>query len=481
MRTCTVWMLMLILFSAAVDLKAQFDPKKVCRMEDGRLVFTLDQRWTVAQRKQISETFDIDSIVVAWALDGRTEITHNGITWSARKLDANRVQLSKEQGKSSGKRADNDKIILIDDQLLKLSAAPDRDAFPYGVNRLTRNTIVNLAGNKVRFFLPGYSHAKNVYISGTFNEWSTLQTPMQNCDSGWTVTLKLKPGKYAYKFIIDGKWTNDPFNKLRENDTYAGYNNIFFCYNYKFSIQGYPKAQKVFIAGSFNHWNQKELRMVRFNGIWTLNMYLREGTHAYKFIIDGLWITDPANKVTRPDGRGNENSFLGIGDTLYFILKGYPNAKKVVVSGNFNDWNLEELGMKKTAGGWQLPYVLAPGNYEYKFIVDGQWIIDPANPFTAGSGKTMNSLLAVKPNYWFRLDQHSDADIAIVTGSFNNWSHSDYRMELRQGTWWFPIFLKPGKYTYKYIVDKKWILDPGNKLWEDNEFGTGNSVLWIEP
>ena len=221
--------------------------------------------------------------------------------------------------------------------------------------------------------------------------------------------------------------------------------------------------------------------MIRFHGNWLLPLYLREGTYAYKFIVDGQWITDPANKVTRPDGRGHENSFLGIGDTLFFTLKGFPKAEKVVVSGNFNDWNKEELSMNKTHGGWQLPYVLAMGSYEYKFIVDGKWITDPANPYTVGEGDVINSYLVVKPDYWFRLEQHSDADKAIVSGSFNNWSTTGYRMELRQGTWWFPVCLKPGKYTYKFIVDNKWIRDPSNELWEENEYGTGNSVLWIEP
>ncbi len=204
-------------------------------------------------------------------------------------------------------------------------------------------------------------------------------------------------------------------------------------------------------------------------------------THAYKFIVDGEWITDPANKVTRPDGMGHLNSFLGIGDSLFFNLKGYHGAKRVIVSGNFNAWNKEELAMIKTIGGWQLPYVLAAGNYEYKFLVDGEWITDPGNPLTVGVGKTINSYLAVKPNYWFRLEQPSDADKAIVTGSFNNWSAQDYRMELRQGTWWFLLYLNPRKYTHKFVVDNKWIIDPGNSLWEDNGYETGNSVLWIEP
>jgi 1,4-alpha-glucan branching enzyme len=210
-------------------------------------------------------------------------------------------------------------------------------------------------------------------------------------------------------------------------------------------------------------------------------LYLREGTHAYKFLVDGQWITDPANKVVRPDGRGNMNSFLGIGDTLYFTLKGYPNAKEVAIAGNFNAWNTGELFLEKTRGGWQLPYVLAPGNYEYKFLVDGQWIVDPGNPYSTGSGDFINSFMAVKPNYSFRLEQHSDAAAVLLSGSFNGWSKDGYRMVEKGGDWLFPINLKPGKYTYKFVVDKKWILDPGNELWEDNEYGTSNSVLWIEP
>jgi len=53
---------------------------------------------------------------------------------------------------------------------------------------------------------------------------------------------------------------------------------------------------------------------------------------------------------------------------------------------------------------------------------------------------------------------------------------------IRQGgKWIMPVSLKPGKYTYKFIVDGKWITDPDNKLYEENEYGTGNSVLWIDP
>ena len=137
--------------------------------------------------------------------------------------------------------------------------------------------------------------------------------------------------------------------------------------------------------------------------------------------------------------------------------------------------------MGKTSDGWQLPYVLAAGNYEYKFIVDGNWITDPGNPFTTGEGDMTNSFLPVKPNYTLALDQHAGARRVILSGSFNGWSTSGYKMQEWAGSWIIPLYLKPGKYTYKFIVDGKWILDPSNNLWEDNEYGTNNSVLWINP
>ena len=46
--------------------------------------------------------------------------------------------------------------------------------------------------------------------------------------------------------------------------------------------------------------------------------------------------------------------------------------------------------------------------------------------------------------------------------------------------WIFSLHLDPGKVRYKFIIDGKWIIDPGNKQWEQNEYGTGNSVIWME-
>jgi len=53
--------------------------------------------------------------------------------------------------------------------------------------------------------------AKKVIVSGSFNRWDTKKTLAKADSKGnWIAKVALKPGKYEYKFIVDGNWTNDP-------------------------------------------------------------------------------------------------------------------------------------------------------------------------------------------------------------------------------------------------------------------------------
>lgn len=56
-----------------------------------------------------------------------------------------------------------------------------------------------------------------------------------------------------------------------------------------------------------------------------------------------------------------------------------PEAKKVIVAGDFNKWEVSSLKAKKENNGtWTAKLSLAPGRYEYKFLIDGNWHNDPA-------------------------------------------------------------------------------------------------------
>jgi len=54
-------------------------------------------------------------------------------------------------------------------------------------------------------------HANRVHLSGEFNAWSPEATPLiRQADGHWETILALPPGRYEYKFIVDGHWIPDP-------------------------------------------------------------------------------------------------------------------------------------------------------------------------------------------------------------------------------------------------------------------------------
>lgn len=462
--------------------QAQIDLSKICRLENDKLYFKLDLHWSDAEKKEVARLFDLDSLLLQKAFAGAPFVKMEDGTWEVHNLGAGIIEISKFLAPSPPVFTPSSKdVMLIDFNWPELTNAYQQVTVTFGVNKLVNGKVFSYKDNMGLFFLPGFQDARKVILSGSFNDWSTIQLQMTKSDTGWTIAVPLSPGRYGYKYIIDGKWKQDPNNKLEEDDTHGGHNSVVFCENYLFRLKGYKDAKTVILAGSFNEWRERELKMNPTAEGWELPVFLKQGTYAYKFIVDRNWITDPANPITRPDGYGNLNSFLGIGDTLVFRLNGYRNAHKVALAGSFNNWDGSELMMERDSAGWYLPYVLAKGNYEYKFIVDGNWMPDPQNPYSSGSGDQDNSFIAFKPNHTFVLDTLLNARTVIVTGLFNNWDHGKYRMKKENGKWVFPVYLQPGKNLYKFIVDGVWILDPRNELWEENEYGTRNSLIWIEP
>lgn len=53
--------------------------------------------------------------------------------------------------------------------------------------------------------------AQEVSVGGTFNGWDPSRTQMRKSADGiWRVTLRVPPGAYEYKFVVDGKWLCQP-------------------------------------------------------------------------------------------------------------------------------------------------------------------------------------------------------------------------------------------------------------------------------
>ncbi len=259
-------------------------------------------------------------------------------------------------------------------------------------------------------------NAKAVGVAGEFNNWRILPLD-RSADGVWTKTLHLRPGQYAYKLVVDDEWILDPKNPDRK--TVNGIENSMItagapaapaadtvAVEFKYTD---ANAKTVYLAGDFNQWLDNDQGKVTGheawqlqndgNGNWKLTRQLQPGRYLFKYVVDGArWVNAPG-LPTAEDG----NSILEVKAPPSEVDVKFewdaPEAKAVTVAGEFNQWNATVNPLTKDdAGKWSTTVRLKPGKYAYKFVVDGAWKQDPANPNSTpdGLGGT-NSVKTVEP------------------------------------------------------------------------------------
>ena len=97
------------------------------------------------------------------------------------------------------------------------SQPANRKAAPPQSEPATRQVTLSLAK-------PG---ARTVGVAGTFNNWESARTPMRKDESGaWKATLALAPGRYEYRFVVDGEWISDPSATARVANPFGQTNSV---------------------------------------------------------------------------------------------------------------------------------------------------------------------------------------------------------------------------------------------------------------
>ncbi|HEX9970479.1 MAG TPA: alpha-amylase family glycosyl hydrolase, partial [bacterium] len=91
------------------------------------------------------------------------------------------------------------------------------------------------------------------------------------------------------------------------------------------------------------------------------------------------------------------NTIISAQQPIVFKLKAAPNTSSVYLVGDFNNWSKTANPMLDLDGDgtWETTVNLEPGNFQYRFLLDGvMWIKDPENPHWAG--EFSNSILSIK-------------------------------------------------------------------------------------
>ena len=92
-------------------------------------------------------------------------------------------------------------------------------------------------------------------------------------------------------------------------------------------------------------------------------------------------------------------------------------------------------------------------------------------------GKTKSKQKIKRRRVTFSFESR-DAKEVILMGDFNHWSEKKHPMKSNNnGIWNKSVMIPPGRYEYKFLVDRQWKEDPQNDQTCLNCFGTYNNVF----
>jgi chromosome partitioning protein len=77
-------------------------------------------------------------------------------------------------------------------------------------------------------FATRFESASRVCIAGDFNGWSPDAHPMESGrrSGEFRCSVKLPPGRYRYRLVVDGRWVTDPHNQYVESNQFGELNNV---------------------------------------------------------------------------------------------------------------------------------------------------------------------------------------------------------------------------------------------------------------
>lgn len=171
---------------------------------------------------------------------------------------------------------------------------------------------------------------------------------------------------------------------------------------------------EVEVSGDFNNW---ESSIPLIKGIYGIFYYLwqepiKTGKYAYKYRVNGVWINDPLALNKTFDEGNQEISYFEIKKDLGF-LRANPiynddgtvtffysnaNAYEVVFTSAQLDFNTSRYLMTSNIDNiWRITLNPPDGVYNYNFVVDREWKIDPLNMnVVKGNDNRLHSQVFIK-------------------------------------------------------------------------------------
>lgn len=198
---------------------------------------------------------------------------------------------------------------------------------------------------------------------------------------------------------------------------------------------------------------------------------------------------DDKEDVVPAEDENVKSPVVGKGKVTFYYFS--PDAETVIVKGSAWGWDDNKYPMQfdDETGYWSITLTAAVGTYEYGFEVNGVWANDPLNPNPNGGNCTFEITEAseeVSPviegnTVTFKYeDATGTAESVALAGSMNEWDPTKNLLKKEDETsnvWTLTLEdVKPGRYTYKFVVGANgWTPDPLNSNRDDED----NCIFWV--
>jgi len=145
--------------------------------------------------------------------------------------------------------------------------------------------------------------------------------------------------------------------------------------------------------GGTEHWCKRrvylhELDVLRPNLSAAASMLKTNGVPVITYITCGVVDFEPSRKKSRQKNAMKRRHKLA----TRFTWTGSGNT--VGLSGSFNNWS-RVLNLQKTLSGTREVVVrLSPGVYDYRYLVDGEWLVDSSKLVVSANGEKLNRVIA---------------------------------------------------------------------------------------
>lgn len=261
----------------------------------------------------------------------------------------------------------------------------------------------------------------SAYVKGSWvGDWSKYFYMDEDEAGVWSVTADLSlEDSYEYGIVVNDNWVGDPTNP-RDGGNSQILRNPSFNSDGSVTIFYYPQGDEdvnlLYKLSDETEYTSVDMTTDAYHSALLSATVSAQGDYTYMFEVDGSKTADinckeAAFSISKlPENDLSVKSPVVNGNVVTFNYYG-PTDKSVNLAGEMNGWSATATSFtyNKNTGFWTIEKELDPGKYEYKFVVNGNWITDPRNEAYSGG----NNVCYVSGMQGATLDVEAGSEVTL--------------------------------------------------------------------